>query len=169
MSNRELIVGLKGLRDPSWGEEFFPDDLPEDWRFSFVTNEVRALLLDEDDVSVIPEDFEDWSDEIEEGFHLLHTPHSILRDMGEYLKSEGGEPLELEGLASCWATDQAVPGARVALIHLDDEPSPATLRAWVEAFMADSPDEPTLFMIFDGPPAAKAVREARVLVELMGF
>ena len=44
-SRLEIFVGARGWQYPEWSGEFYPDDLPEDWRFSYYSNEMQAILV----------------------------------------------------------------------------------------------------------------------------
>ena len=41
----EIRVGSRGWNFDQWGGDFYPDDLPEDWRFSYYSNEFQAMLV----------------------------------------------------------------------------------------------------------------------------
>ncbi len=43
--NKELMIAVYGWSHSSWNSEFYPDDLPEDWRLSFYSNEFRAVVV----------------------------------------------------------------------------------------------------------------------------
>ncbi len=40
-----LLIGACGWEHPSWIGTFYPDDLPEDWRLTFYSNEFRLALV----------------------------------------------------------------------------------------------------------------------------
>jgi len=44
-SKPEIRVGARGWNFEQWGGEFYPDDLPEDWRFSFYSNDFQTVLV----------------------------------------------------------------------------------------------------------------------------
>lgn len=41
----QLYIAAYGWTGPQWVEDFFPGDLPEEWRFDYYANEFRALVL----------------------------------------------------------------------------------------------------------------------------
>lgn len=45
--SRSLLLGMSGWPHPAWRSEYFPDDLPEDWEFSYYANDADCLLLSE--------------------------------------------------------------------------------------------------------------------------
>jgi len=40
-----LLVGALGWDDAAWVRDYYPEDLPEDWRPTYYANELRAVLL----------------------------------------------------------------------------------------------------------------------------
>lgn len=41
----EIRVGARGWDFEQWKGEFYPDDLPRDWRFSFYSNDFQTILI----------------------------------------------------------------------------------------------------------------------------
>ena len=41
----QLICATQGWEDPLWLESYFPEECPEDWRFSFYSNDFRGLWV----------------------------------------------------------------------------------------------------------------------------
>ncbi len=66
----EIEFGISGFDNPSLLREFFPEDLPEDWRLDFYHNEFNALLAYVTDDNF--QYFVDMLDEnIDDNFRLL--------------------------------------------------------------------------------------------------
>ena len=42
---RELLLRARDWEHPAWNQEFYPDDLPEDWRLSYYANEFPVVLV----------------------------------------------------------------------------------------------------------------------------
>ena len=40
-----IYIGTRGWDDPAWQISFYPDSLPDDWRFCYFSNRLRSLLL----------------------------------------------------------------------------------------------------------------------------
>lgn len=40
-----LVIGARGWDHPQWAGSFFPDDLPEDWRLTYYSNEFSGVLV----------------------------------------------------------------------------------------------------------------------------
>ncbi len=59
-----FFIGRYGL---DFLDDFYPDDLPKEWRFDYYSNQFNALLLPLDTT----EDIEGILEELEEDFHLV--------------------------------------------------------------------------------------------------
>ena len=60
----EIRVGARGWDFEQWGGEFYPDDLPEDWRFSFYSNDFQTVLVPAS--YLLKFSLDDWSESIED-------------------------------------------------------------------------------------------------------
>ncbi|WP_024851295.1 hypothetical protein [Hydrogenovibrio kuenenii] len=43
-----LLVGTRGWLHQSWNKNFYPDDMPEDWRLDYYNQYFKALLIPQD-------------------------------------------------------------------------------------------------------------------------
>lgn len=78
-----LEIGAAGWQYPSWSENFYPEELPQEWRLTFYSNEFRFCMIPWSDWgSASPETLEQWADDIDQPFrfflqlpldHLEHT------------------------------------------------------------------------------------------------
>ena len=48
MSEHRLLIGACDWRYPEWVGSFYPDDLPEEWKLGFYSNEFRVVMLPAD-------------------------------------------------------------------------------------------------------------------------
>lgn len=68
-SKLELRVGARGWEYSDWTGEFYPDDLPEDWRFSFYSNEFQSILVPYETLARYDvEDWADWAEDTQKNF-----------------------------------------------------------------------------------------------------
>jgi len=93
----EILVGAWGWKHNSWGnDQFYPDDLPADWRLSYYSNEF--------DMVVIPAEYwasadleEDWLDDVDDDFEFyLQWPvneadGSLLAKCTEFINAAGDQ------------------------------------------------------------------------------
>ena len=67
-----LSVGARGWQHPGWRDNYYPDDLPEDWRLDFYANEFRQVLLPFEAWSAIgPDEVGEWIDATDTGFRFF--------------------------------------------------------------------------------------------------
>lgn len=45
VSGKTLHIGSRGWLHPHWSSTFYPDDLPDEWRFLYYSNEFNCVLL----------------------------------------------------------------------------------------------------------------------------
>lgn len=45
-----ITIAVCGFQHENWEKQFFPDNLPEDWRFDYYSNEFDSVLLSEVDL-----------------------------------------------------------------------------------------------------------------------
>ncbi|KPJ93398.1 MAG: hypothetical protein AMJ55_08030 [Gammaproteobacteria bacterium SG8_15] len=95
-SRLEIFVGARGWNYPEWSGEFYPEDLPEDWRFSYYSNELQAVLIPYDYLLRYP--LEEWAEWVEDapkefafyvelsGGASWADVHQVLEVLGELLK-----------------------------------------------------------------------------------
>ncbi|WP_455221881.1 hypothetical protein [Kaarinaea lacus] len=95
-SRLEIFVGTRGWQYSDWLGDFYPDDLPEDWRFSYYSNEQQAILVPFDYLHRYTE--EEWAEWVEDtpnefafyvelsGSASWNEVSSILEVIGKQLK-----------------------------------------------------------------------------------
>lgn len=68
----ELMIGSVGWDHPAWGEQFYPDDLPPEWRLTYYANEFPLLLLSVDVwLAGDREQFCGWREDVSERFRFV--------------------------------------------------------------------------------------------------
>lgn len=182
----KLRIGLRGCFAPRW-QTAFPDDLPVEWRLSYLANEFDAVWLSLADIEcsglardTFVEEFEDlrddgadWQDE----FQLLLD--SDLADqpwLDELNFADGVSALRDPG--PCWTPDGDAVGRGVGVVPASGEVQAAELRQLLESFVGQVPGEVGI-LLFDfaqtdddpvGAAAAVAwAQQAKVLRDLIGW
>jgi hypothetical protein len=65
----EIHVAARGWLHPSWQGDFYPDDLPEDWRLSYYSNEFRTVVVPEVEWSDLGSiELERWVEDVPDSF-----------------------------------------------------------------------------------------------------
>jgi len=101
----DILIGATGWNHPAWVGSYYPEDLPEDWRLSYYSNELNTVLVPESDwTNKNRDDIEEWIDETHDEFifyfelslsSCLKIPHeqslaSIIRSLNNDLAQIGG-------------------------------------------------------------------------------
>ncbi len=64
-----FIMGARGWDHDQWCVDFYPDDLPPEWRLGYYANEFPGVLVPEAFWSgVAGDEWSDWCDELPDGF-----------------------------------------------------------------------------------------------------
>ncbi|WP_455202605.1 hypothetical protein [Kaarinaea lacus] len=97
-SKLEIRVGARGWQYSDWVGEFYPDDLPEDWRFSFYSNEFQTILVPYE--TLVRSEVDDWVDWVEDtqknfSFYVEIFETASWIDVKPYLEALGAQ---LKGL-----------------------------------------------------------------------
>ena len=64
-----ILLLSRGWNHDGWANEFYPDDLPQDWRLSYYANEFQAVLVSESDW-LNGDDYEEWLEDVHEEFRF---------------------------------------------------------------------------------------------------
>ena len=65
----EVLVGARGWEHEAWRGDFYPEDLPEDWRLTYYANAFRSVLVPAERLASVPgEELRRWPGEVPEGF-----------------------------------------------------------------------------------------------------
>jgi len=82
IETHRVVIGACGWKHSAWLEDFYSEDLPEDWHLGFYSNEFSVVYVPardwiDDDVSV-------WSADVSETFRfILELPETIYSDTSE--------------------------------------------------------------------------------------
>jgi len=151
--DKTIRVGACDWDQPQWLQGFYPQDLPEDWRLSYYANEFSAVLVPQDKWQAEDADFEQWAEDVAEGFGFYFLSDDLKADDTQ-IKAE---------LGNAFAGFVPIDGnAEVGLINFETK----TLREWKEWLLMTKCS--ALFLV-DDELSAKSVLDFQSLVELMGL
>ncbi|SDW90178.1 hypothetical protein [Thiocapsa roseopersicina] len=183
------ILPVRTGWDPSPGDaDFYPDDLPEDWRLTYFANALDAVALDADvwgqaDAGRIAQ----WCRDVPASFafYLRHDPGAVAVSASAQVQTllgerfggwilcpdQGGEDDLPEAAyvllgsvsAAAWSRASALACAVPAGLETDLRAA----RRWLEGLAAAAQGRPTLAMM--GAARFENVRRWRSLVELLGL
>ena len=166
-----LLVGAYGWRHEHWLDNFYPDDLPEDWQLGFYANEFPAILVPAEECTAESYDPLDWLDEVDESFRFfIELPDSAeqetIRDKSEVLGAQlaGFFYQDREG-----AQEAIQERSGIAVIELGSR----SMREW-KNWLQDKTDvidagNLTAIFLSDRHLQPEQLREFKTLVELMGL
>lgn len=176
MSAVEVLIGVYGWEHRDWCDDFYPEDLPSDWRLDFCANVLRLIVVPTAQLNQAGcEDLLQWS-EAEGVFILLESEAPQRTDCEEGALSgftvldPAVESPEKESFWK-WQSLNSNPGAPslLALSCFDQVPSPADMRQQIDQMVAAAPAGTTIAWVLDGKAAMVAAEQARLLVEMMGL
>lgn len=64
-----IFIGCRGWSYDEWTPDFYPEDLPKDWRFCFYSNEIRSVLVPFGDA--LRADPQQWRKDSDEEFRFV--------------------------------------------------------------------------------------------------
>jgi len=149
-----IRVGCCDWDQPHWQGSFYPKDLPSDWRLSYYANEFSAVLVPEATWQVENADFEQWAEDVPEGFRFYFLTSQIN-------ENELGEPKD--SLGELFAGFVGPQGSEsVALIQYETK----SLREWKSWLL--QADYSAIFLM-DDRLSGKQLSDFQSLIELMGL
>jgi hypothetical protein len=165
----ELLIGARGWQYAQWLTRFYPDDMPEDWQFSYYSNEFRTVLLPQAQLLAADADLvQDWHDDIDEEFTFfieldkLDGWRDCLQRLAPIEGLVGGFVLRPEA-CTVSALAQCVPELQQrAPVCLDEQlvsPEDAALRQLIEQYQ--------IGCCWDAQHDAPAWREGELSVALL--
>jgi len=85
IETHRVVIGASGWKHAAWLDEFYSEDLPEDWQLGFYSNEFSVVYVPASDWVERP-DLEEWLDDVSEFFRfILEVPAQVLSDDAAYM------------------------------------------------------------------------------------
>lgn len=172
MSHRQLWIAAHVRPDAPWQQNFYPDDLPPEWRPIYLGNELPCVLLSgsngEDNG---PETLDGWLDAFETGLRAIVTEDANLADLAipdeALLAKIAWDPVTANPLFK--RTGRSPDTNLIAvLVDVDDIPDPARTRKLIETTLEIEPNA-SIALVFDGPAAMQHAQQARTVAAFMGW
>ena len=84
IETHRVAIGACGWKHAAWLDEFYAEDLPEDWQLGFYSNEYSVVYVPASDW-LDHSDLEEWGDDVSESFRfILEIPAQLLGDDAAY-------------------------------------------------------------------------------------
>lgn len=146
-----VLLGAEGWLHPTWAGDFYPDDLPEDWRLAFYNTQFRAVFLPHAVWSGATEaEIRQWVEDTHPGFRFV---------------LEAGPGDATDASAASLFGDRLGRIARREDQHLlwfDAQTDLRRLKAAIDA-------APKPLYLFSRDADLRALRQVATLLELMGY
>lgn len=146
----EVLLGAEDWLHPSWVGEFYPDDLPEDWRLAYYNTQFRAVYLPYPRWSATAiAERRQWVEDTQPGFRFVLEPGPA--DVTDAVESLLGHRL-----------------GRIArredphLLWFDTQTDLRRLKAAIDA-------APKPMYLFSRDADLPTLRQVATLLELMGY
>lgn len=80
-----ILIGTRGWEDPAWNGSFYPEELPPDWRFTYYSNQLRAVLVPAERWADTTEaEVRDWTEDSDRAFRfVLGVPAEFGRSVSD--------------------------------------------------------------------------------------
>lgn len=80
VETHRVLIGACGWKHQAWLDDFYDDDLPEDWQLGFYSNEFSVVYVPASDWIDEP-GLDEWKDEVAETFRfILEIPADVIQD-----------------------------------------------------------------------------------------
>ena len=92
VETHRVLMGTCGWNHQAWLNNFYSEDLPEDWQLGFYSNEFPVVYVPARDwldaINSDVEELSEWVDDVSEGFRfILEIPEEILVDESRFLSA----------------------------------------------------------------------------------
>ncbi len=171
MADLNIIFGISGLAHPSLMNNFYPEDLPEDWRLDYYSNEFDALLCSDSDIELL--------DELQEMIEEKNFTCLLEKKAGLSLEQpEQVITVELSRVINSTDQDDGVQWVEaiiaqkdigICLINKLQENTPRTIRELIETIQnyASQQSYSEVYVIFSDNHALENCRSALVIDAMM--
>ena len=85
VDTHRVLIGACGWKHAAWLDEFYSDDLPEDWQLGFYSNEFPVVYVSSNDW-VDETDMDEWIEDISDDFRfILQMPAKALNNESTFV------------------------------------------------------------------------------------
>jgi len=72
MTADRIVTGSLGWTHADWDNDYYPEDLPEDWRLDYYSHHFQFILMQTNEwLHVSPRDIEQWLDDVNDAFEFF--------------------------------------------------------------------------------------------------
>ncbi len=100
LSEHIILIGAYGWQSPQWDGEFYPDDLPIEWKIGYYGNEFQIVVVPNEYWSSSPDQFQEWLDESDDALRFICEWPATGAINGDYEQAKQGITLLGERVAA---------------------------------------------------------------------
>lgn len=171
MSDRDLQIAIQLGPDSPWADDFFPADLPKEWRPVYLGNELRCVLTSASYLAnADEEELDSWLEATEAGLTTLFDDDperlpAALQNAGLMRMTWDEQSWESTFTQVGETIDDATV---VMMIQADTAPDPKQARDWIETAL-ESEASASIVLVFTGPAAIQAAQQAQTVAGFMDW
>ncbi len=174
----QVLIGARGWSHPGWQSNFYPEDLPEDWRLAYYAN-IFSMVVIPEPVWAQLSDIAALRDECADEFRFvvelplwrnaagLSAQVERLQQLGEQCAGVILHPEQENSDENFPANIPRYREGEAALIKIQAGVSLKTLRAQMEKALQMQTILPVLFIVEGEPPDIELLRNMQTLFELL--
>ena len=174
-----LYCGIRDWNHPDLLENYYPDDLPEEWRLAYYANEFSCVLIPASVWMAGDEfEYEKWREDTHPQFYFLFEETANLQDekimsLKNFLGGQFGGMAESKTSDGIFfapsALHHANPNVKAAWVYAGDELNLAALKKEIGHWLADLPALERGFIVLHAARNLyKSLNSMRLMLELMG-
>lgn len=85
VDTHRVLMGACGWKHQAWLDDFYSEDLPEEWQLGFYSNEFSVVYVPAVDW-LDAEDLTEWTEDVSDSFRfILEIPTEVLKDESRYV------------------------------------------------------------------------------------
>lgn len=85
VETHRVLMGTCGWKHQAWMNDFYSEDLPEEWQLGFYSNEFPVVYVPATDWIDAPE-LSEWTEDVSDSFRfILEIPEKIINDEKHYI------------------------------------------------------------------------------------
>jgi len=174
----KVRYAVSGLEHPGWEEQYYPEDIPDDWKLAYYSNDFPAIVMTAE--QALDDEFVDQLDDIPAGFRVYVL---VNEELGGNQRAEledvlggyfGGFIVKNNDLANFAAHILAQPvegpfQAPVEVVRIAKMPDLKQLKQYLLTLQSQLGQNDVLFWLDDEQVAIESFQQLKTLLELMAI
>ena len=208
MAKDYIEIGALGWTHPGWDNDYYPEDLPEDWRLDYYSHHFQFVIMQSGEwLQAGDDEIEQWLEDVKDSFDFFLALEADAIDKAavkqvERIKCILAERLQglvilhmnkaidatlVQGLSALstvyvdtdtsmeewadirpvWRMGREISGCQIGFIEEEATKDMRTMRAHIEAFIAQGGTQ-QLYLVYQGQsPSTRAMQDAQVILQML--